>query len=583
METIFDIVKKAEKNYTQGGVKLGKYLDNWNMYDLIEKINAYSNSAHISGKYDSLGREKPFFNIGTAAVNVWFRATDIDRKDIKFRATNSKNYIKSFIASILLRNWMRQQNFGQFLNRWGRTLAKYGSAVVKATEKDGELYLKVIFWDKLICDSVEFKDNIKIEKLFYTPIQLRKIKEYDQAEVEKAIKSLDTRETLTGEQKDTRNDYVGVYELHGELPLFYLTGKEKDKGKYRQQMHVLFIHNGTKKENYKDKIESTLYAGKEAKDFYFLTHLIEEEGKTLSIGAIEHLFDTQWMVNHSVKQIKDQLDIASKMVLQTADENFVGRNVLTNIETGQILVHADNRPLTQVNNQSHDMPAITSFLQLWQALGRDITGTPEAVTGNTMPSGTAYRQVAALQQEAHSLFELMTENKGLYLEEIIKNVVVPFFKKKLNNTKEVALVLESEELQRFDDLALPAELENELKRIGGTPTIEELTGNIQQRNAQLGMIRFVTPGATTWKEYFKDLEDDIEVVVTNENLNKETTMTTLTTVLQTIAQNPAILQAPVAKRLFAKILETTGEVSPIELQSMAIPQMPPTVLPQRSE
>jgi len=229
------------------------------------------------------------------------------------------------------------------------------------------------------------------------------------------------------------------------------------------------------------------------------------------------------------------------------------------------------------------MPAITSFLQQWQALGRDITGTPEAVTGNTMPSGTAYRQVAALQQEAHSLFELMTENKGLYLEEIIKNVVVPFFKKKLNNTKEVALVLESEELQRFDDLALPAELENELKRIGGTPTIEELTGNIQQRNAQLGMIRFVTPGATTWKEYFKDLEDDIEVVVTNENLNKETTMTTLTTVLQTIAQNPAILQAPVAKRLFAKILETTGEVSPIELQSMAIPQMPPTVLPQRSE
>ncbi|KKU34558.1 MAG: hypothetical protein UX48_C0031G0006 [Candidatus Azambacteria bacterium GW2011_GWB1_46_27] len=169
------------------------------------------------------------------------------------------------------------------------------------------------------------------------------------------------------------------------------------------------------------------------------------------------------------------------------------------------------------------------------------------------------------------------------MEEIIKNVVVPFFKKKLNNTKEVALVLESEELQRFDDLALPAELENELKRIGGTPTIEELTGNIQQRNAQLGMIRFVTPGATTWKEYFKDLEDDIEVVVTNENLNKETTMTTLTTVLQTIAQNPAILQAPVAKRLFAKILETTGEVSPIELQSMAIPQMPPTVLPQRSE
>ncbi len=582
MDNIYSLTKEAEKQYISGTVKRGKYLDNWDMHDTIEKINAYANSQHTSGKLDSLGREKPFFNIGIAATNVWYRATDLDRKNVRFRATNSKNFIKSFVASILLRNWMRKEKFGQFLNKWGRTLAKYGSAVVKFVEKNGELVPIVVAWDKLICDPVEFDGNLKIEKLYYTPAQLRKIKEYDQDKIEEIINSLEVRETLEGQKKDTRIDYIGIYEVHGEFPLSFLTSKETDEKEYRQQMHVIFINDGTKNKNYGDKLESTLYSGKEKEDPYMLTHLIEEDGRTLAIGAIEYLFDPQWMVNHSMKQIKDQLDLASKMVLQTADENFVGRNVLTNIETGQILVYAENKPLTQVNNQSHDTPAITSFLQQWQALGRDITNTPEPLTGDTQPSNTAYRQVAALQQEAHSLFELMTENKGLYLENMLREYVIPYFKKKLNTSDEIALLLEPEELQTLDNLALPANLEEEIKRLVLTdnaplPTVEELTASVQARTSKLGATRFLKPSKDkiTWKEYFKDLEDDVEVIITNENINKEATMTTLTTILQTVAQNPNILQDPTMRKIFSKILETTGEINPVELQS--IPQQPQSI------
>ena len=578
MESIYNLVKEAEKNYTHGTVKRGKYLDNWDMYDTIEKINAYANSQHISGKFDALGREKPFFNIVVATMNVWYRATDIDRKNIKFRATNSKNYTKSFVASILLRDWMRKERFGQFLNKWGRTLSKYGSAIVKFVEKDGELNPSVVAWDKFICDPVEFAGNLKIEKLYYTPSQLRKIEAYNQEEIEKAIESLEDRKTLDGQQKDNRSEYIGVYEVHGELPLSLLTNRETDKKTYRQQMYVIFINNGTSNKNYADKFETTLYSGKEAKDPYMITHLIEEEGRTLGIGPIEYLFDPQWMVNHSAKQIKDQLDLASKMILQTSDEYFAGRNVLTNLETGDILVHSLNQPLTQVNNQSHDTPAITSYLQQWQALARDITGTPEAITGDTMPAGTAYRQVVALQQEAHSLFELMLENKGLYLEDMLREFVIPFFKKKLDTAKEVALILEPEELQQLDQLSLPDNLEEEIKRLILTenaplPSIEELTAGVQEKNAKFGATRFLKPSKKkiTWKEYFKDLEDDIEVKITGENVNKEVVLTTLNTIMQTIAQNPTVLQDPIAKKIFGKILEMTGEISPIELQQTQTP------------
>ena len=60
------------------------------------------------------------------AVNIWYRATDIDRKDIRIKATKQRDILGAFLATIHLQEWMRKDNFGKFLNDWGRSLAKYG-------------------------------------------------------------------------------------------------------------------------------------------------------------------------------------------------------------------------------------------------------------------------------------------------------------------------------------------------------------------------------------------------------------------------------------------------------------------------
>ena len=560
-ETIYDLVRKQEKNYQNGTIKQGKYVD-FDMLETIEKINAYSHSKHVSGSTDALGRLKPFFNICTAAINVWFKATDIDRKNIKFKATKSGNYVKAFIASILLRNWMRKENFGKFLNEWGRTLAKYGSAVSKFVEKDGQFIATVVAWDRLICDPINFQDNVKIEKLWYTPAQFRRM-DYDQDIIKEIIEdATESRETLSGEKKDLRDDYIPLYEVHGELPLSYLTDKDSDENIYRQQMHVVYANGDT------DKF---LYRGKEKKDPYMITHLIEEDGRTLSIGAVEHLFNAQWMVNHSAKQIKDQLDLASKMVLQTADKDFVGRNVLEEIETGDILTYAEGKPLTQVNNQSHDTPEISNYLEMWKGIAREITGTPEAMTGETMPSGTPYSQTALLNQEAHTLFDLMTENKGLSLEDMLREHIIPYFKKSLRNKDEIAVVLDGEEIDQIDELDLPVRLEQELKSriLNGEPigTIQEIEQGIKEKSKKFGYTRFLTTVKQTWAEWISDLEDSVEVEITNENSDRKATLTTLNTVLQTIAGNPQILADPNGRMVFNQILSESNIISPVQLRA----------------
>lgn len=586
-QSVGALIRKQENDYISGVTQISKYVS-FSQFENIEKIDAYLNSKHISGETDSMGRDKPFFNIVTGAVNIWYRATDIDRKDIRIKATNQKQYLGAFLATIHLQEWMKKDAFGTLLNEWGRSLARYGSSVLKFVEKKDGLHCKVVSWNTLISDAVDFDNNPQIEKLYFTQGQLKENKSYDKDQVKALIDALKVREGVGKEKKDTKANYIEVYELHGLLPLSYLTEKDSDADTFVQQMHVISFVKNEKTGEYDD---FTLLKGKEAKSPYMITHLIKEEGRSQSIGAVEHLFEAQWMSNHSVKAIKDQLDLASKLIFQTSDGSFVGQNALTNIETGDILIHRQNEPLTQVANTSHDITSLQNFGQQWQVLAKEITATPDAISGNTMPSGTAYRTVAILNQESHSLFELMTENKGLAIEEMMRKYVIPYLKKQMDTSKEIAVTLDSHGIKQIDSMYVKNEATRRVNQkikdtiLNGSPEdvmsinpdqqqadIQSETDNIQGTLDQQGNQRFIRPSDMpdkTWAELFKDLEWEVEVEVTNEQSDKQVVLATLQTIFQTIGSNPAVLEDPNMKMLFNKILETTGSISPIELTQSA--------------
>jgi len=583
MKDVYSIVRSAKDEYTKGeGTHAGKYVD-WSMYETIETIYAYLNSKHISGLTDAKGREKPFFNIVTAAVNIWYRATDIDRKNIRIKASKNSQIIPSFIATVHLQNWMKTAKFGAFLNKWGRTQAQYGSAVTKFVETDGELVATVIPWNRVICDTVDFASNPVIERLQFTPAQLRQNKAYDKDMVEALIEATEAREGLDDRKMDDNLNYIEVYEIHGDMPLSYLTDKEEDETTYRQQMQVVAF-TANKNGDFDD---FTLFKGKEKKSPYLLTHLIEEDNRSLSIGAVEYLFDAQWMKNHTVKQTKDHLDLVAKQVYQTSDGAFVGNNVLESVESGDILIHADNQPLTTLSHNQSASTELANFGNEFEVLGKEITSTPDAQRGNTMPSGTAYRQVAILEQTSGSLFELMTENRGFSVEEMMREFILPFIEKKMDTADEVAATLEANDIKFIDSVYIPQEAvrrsnaqfkENVLNRQPQQPT--DLPGQeqaIQEELAQQGDQRFFKPSELTdkvWKDVLTDFGDTVTVEVTNENIDKEQMFTTLTSLLREITQNPAVLSDPNAKTIFNRILEETGRFSPLELaQNTAQPQI----------
>lgn len=573
-----------ERDDMTGNTVISKYVSH-SMRETIETIDAYLNSKHISGDKDSLGREKPFFNICTGITNIWYRATDIDRKNITISPSTTSETMVAFLATVKLHEWMKKTNFGMFLNEWGRSLVRYGSSVTKFVEKKGELYCEVVPWNRLIVDPIDFGNNVVVEVLELTPAQLRTRKGFDMDVVESLIEAATTRTTRDGQHKDNKSNFIKLYEVHGELPLEMITEKEEDSETYVQQMHIVsFVENKDGDfENY------SLVKGREAKSPYMISHLIKEDGRTLAIGAVEHLFEAQWMMNHTVKAIKDQLDMASKLVFQTSDGNFIGQNALQAIETGDILIHQTNQPLTQVNNGSHDIASLQNYGSMWKSLGQEITSTPDALMGNTAPSGTAWRQVEALQQEAHSLFELFVENKGLYLEEMMRGYIIPHLKTKLDTKEEIVATLDTEGIERIESIYIRNE---SIKRANkenadmlfaqaeqGTltqplnpVTPEQKAVDIQGELQSMGSKRFFSPEDITWEEAFKDLEWTVEVNVTGENAFNREDLATLTTIFQTVADpvKSQVLKTPEGKFLFNQILTKTGAVSPVQMQAIPV-------------
>lgn len=589
--SIGELVRKNENDFLRGSTQISKHVS-FSMHDTLEKIDAYLNSRHISGQEDSLHRRKPFFNISTAATNIWYRATDLDRRHIKIKATKSKDWLDSFLATVHLQDWMRRDNFGQYLNEWGRTLARYGSAVTKFVRKGDEFHISVIPWNVLIVDPVDFDANPKIEVLELTEAQLRKrVKThgYDEYQVKDLLSSIAQRETMDGQKKDNKTGYIKLYEVHGELPKKFLNPEAASED-YVQQMHVISyvgIRSGRKTE-YKD---FTLYSGEETEDPYQKDDLIKEPNRTLGIGAVEHLFEAQWMTNHSMKAIKDTLDITSKIMFQTSDVNFVGRNVLEDIQNGNIFITSPNNPITKVDNSKTDIVGWQNYAVQWKSLGNEITGISEAMLGAQPKSGTAWRQTEALLEESYSLFEVMTENKALALERMLRERILPYLKTKMDTAEEISATLEQYDIDRIDGIYIKNKSIKQTNKqiidtlVKGELITPELQAQMQAQNeasfrdtaAKMGSQRFFAPDqidTKTWKEQFKDLEWEIEVDITSEAKNVQEALTTLNTALRLVV-TPGFEQNKRAQMIVGRILEMTGAMSPIEYNALPSPTQTP--------
>lgn len=107
---IYQFIREQRQNYKTDKVEIVDGLE-FNQRDTITRAELYYNSTFETGNTDSLGNEKPFYNIVKHRVTLAKKATDLDVKDIQVESEGYSDFMASFLFGKENRNLMRDSKF----------------------------------------------------------------------------------------------------------------------------------------------------------------------------------------------------------------------------------------------------------------------------------------------------------------------------------------------------------------------------------------------------------------------------------------------------------------------------------------
>lgn len=567
---ITKFVKDKMELWERGSVQITEGLT-FNAHQTIKKVIYYSESKYESGQKDRRGKLKPFFNIVNFRVNVATRATDLDTKDIQIVADEPQFMPMSFLLQKEVYNWMKDVNFAKTLNEMGQTRAKFGGVLVKKCmeQEEGEeeeLELEVVDWRNVIVDPSN-PDDMVIEKHYLIENEL--------AEKEGVWEGV--REAIDVVRKSAEKK-LEVFEVTAELPESYAPEGGDD---YTYRIQKFFLYNKTKSG------KAVILYHEFLDEFPYKYLAWEKINGRLGRGIVEDGFEAQQWTNDAVIKEKEAMELGSKVIFKSTDPS-IQNNILSEVENGQIIKIAPNTDLAIANTITNNLPEFRALIQSWDSQLEKTTSTFNAVTGETMPSGTAYRTTAILNQEATSMFDYRREEMGIFLVEIFTDWIIPYLLKKFNKAHILAAEFTPEELKAIDDSFSNYNATMKMKEsiLSGKPVYAEDYAQLVQETKDLLMKSKDKRFLDIPKGQYKNWKPKVTILTTGEQKNKAVILESLNNVLMTAAKAPQVLTDPTLSKVFAKILEVSGSgISPISLgmganmNASAQPQQPPQEVP----
>lgn len=545
----------------------------FNQKKQIRTIEFYSNSRYLNGNLDELGREKPFMQILNAICDVENTAKDLDTKDVNITSDDSNHYLESFLMSKDVQVWMKESDFAKTLNDMRDTHTRYGSLLVKkCIEKDeesGEKELKIEIpeWKNLITDQVDILSGAIIETHWMTASEIA-----DMTEWKNTDKVLDK---LKGKGSSKR---VPVYEIRGNFSqATYIEadgGKptKEDELKYTYQLYYIAgnpVESGKGSMSFVDGLVPLYWENETEKVYKYLARK-PRAGRSFGVGVFEEGEQAQIWTNDAVLKQFRAMEYTTKVIAQSASKKLKGRNLLTEVDDGQILDN-DDKPITSLNLlPSGGLNQYSNLINQWNTQLEKTTSAYAAQRGDTPPSGTPFRLQATIIQQSSSVFKTLQQEMGIFITEIFEDWVIPFLGTKLNKEHILAYDFSPEELKEIDSKFSIANANKMLVQAvldGRNITPEDYQAyidNYDQFIKQTKSKRFIEIP----KDFYKDLEAKVTINITGEQRNKAATLESLNNILITYAQNPALATDPVASQIITRIIELSGAgISPIAITS----------------
>lgn len=584
---IFVELNRQNENYNNGYITLIDGLT-FSQWQTLKKIEFYSNSKYLTGDKDELGRDKPFYNIVNYRVNVAVRATDIDVKDIKIISDNPNFAEYAFLYNHEAYEWMKQSDFSLFLNNFGQTRARYGGVLVKKCQykepgEQEELEIEVVPWKNVITDAVDIENGVITEKHYMLPNELAEKKGVWE-NVDKALKLTTKQEK--NQQKGvakTETSRIPIYECTGVFPETYdpEIGEEGDETNFKMMRFVIAGEAGKQILLFKEDLEETPYK-------YLLWEKVP--GRGLGRGVVEEGFEAQRWTNDAVIGETNAMTLSGKVVMVTDSED-VGNNAITDLVNGSVIKVKRGESVQSLSLLPSSFPEFNNLKQSWDTQVQRSTNTFDAVTGETMPSGTPLGSLAIQAQQASSYFDYKREEAGVFITELFNDWILPFLAKRINKEHILSSEFDNDELMKMDEAFATHLVNQEVKAkilSGMIVSPEEYQAGIdftKQKLAQRGNRRFLEVPAG----WFKDFKPKVSVIVTKELKDIDVEKKNLEYISMILARNPQAMQDPTMAKIIGRMAELSGILSPGQLasmgstgQKMSIPGQPTATAAQQN-
>lgn len=528
-------IEEELTNYLTGTVNISENYD-FSQAKLTRRISQFENKIYPTGKFDSQGNYKFWFDIQTPRVEAEIKNIDFDTKNIEVYSERKKDDLANVIVNLKLKEYLRDNGQSEELNSAIEEGAGWGNVVWKKTKEGYERVDIRNFY--VINQTVKCLDETPvIERHQYTQTDLRAkqgIWDHIKETIE-GCKNETYSATVETQGKITTIPYYEIYERNGEVCLKDLKEvkgepiKDGDDDKYVWAKIIVSAVKSGLGINVKYILFAEDLGNKTNKDIYEEYHRGRYKNRWWREGLIELLFDCQVRANQIGNQIAQGLEWASKTIF-ASDDKLIVQNILSDLANGDII---QARSLRQIEVRMQGLDQLIADWNRNLETANEIANSREVVQGEATP-GQPFRLGALLNQNANKLFDFIREKLAIPFSRIFEKWVIPQLIKELKTKEILRLTGNSDMLDRLYDMIVDDWYIKNLLAIG--PHDSNMAQGLKDQKLQ-ELKKQPQLLMTGLEGVFEDYKPNVAVIITGENSRLPEDLQTLATFIS-LEQDP---------------------------------------------
>lgn len=525
-------IEREISDYTTKSVNLGDNI-NYSQHKLVRRIVLFETHTYPTGKFDSQGNYKYWFDIQSPRIDSEVKNIDFDTRNVEVYTPSKLDDTANIIVNLRLTEWMREKGQSEEINTAIEEGSGWGNIVWKKIRGSYErLDLRNTYVINQAARTLKESPVIEYHPSTQTDIRAMASKwKYTDEVLLKCGENSYKRDDNSLAEETTTPQY-SIYERNGEVSLvdlktqrmkmgFEETITNEDKGKY---VLAKVITAGTQNSNGAVKIRYVMFADEISKMPYKEYHRGRYKGKWFREGIYELTFDVQVRANEIGNQIARGLEWASKKVFYSPDKLAI-QNILTDLKNGDLI---RTTTLTAVDVRMEGFDQLVAEWNRLMVIADDLTNSREIVDGQASP-GQPFRLGALLNTNANKLYDFIREKLAIPFTEVFGEWIVPDLVSELKAQDVLRLTGDPEMLARLYQMVVESWYVDNLIAIG--PHSPDVAAMIKTKKLE-ELMKDKKVFIKEFRKFFEEYKPRVAVVITGENVDLQEKLQTLGTFIQ---------------------------------------------------